>query len=403
MKRRTVKTGSFFDVLAMPHPFRAWLCISNDPDNTTIENWQQLHHFIWEELRLPVGDALFIKSLNQNLPGQVNLTDHPQILSAHKHDSLHFWGDYQNSRKEGFDREDAEKAEKILREKKFTPRVWVDHANHQANFLHSHSQGTIPIFKDSAGIEYKNYNYTLDIAERIGVRYIWNGTITKYAGQDFFVSYFSYLKALEVPLSKAVIFFLLRKLFSTSQLIAGVPPAVKENAQYWSRQFPDGRTLYSFIRFGSWEDADIDGLANVISAENIRNLIAREGTCIAYTHLGKRKPNRFNDADHIPATTKIALKNISKEYKEKNLKISPISEMLDYLVIRDNILLNEEKPEINFVSDGIRFEKLTPEDLKPHGFSFYMKFKGDIPVLVDGTPVAYGAEINNTIITIHFK
>ena len=39
------------EILAYPHPYCAWLCISNDPDNTTIRNWQELHDFIWEEQR----------------------------------------------------------------------------------------------------------------------------------------------------------------------------------------------------------------------------------------------------------------------------------------------------------------------------------------------------------------
>ncbi|MCW3125176.1 MAG: hypothetical protein JWO03_834, partial [Bacteroidetes bacterium] len=349
--------------MAMPYPYMAWLCMSNDPDNTTTDNWTELHEYIWKELELPFGDALFLRSFNQNLPGQVNLADQPHILKAHAHDSLHFWGDYQHARQRAFDRQDAEDAERALAENNFTPRVWVDHSNNRANFIHSANEGTIPAFKDSSGVEYKNFNYSLDIAERVGIKYVWNGTITPYISQDTDLPYASYLKDMGMSRSKRLIYPLLNTAAGNSRLGQFLPSITNDNKQVWSHLFPDGRKLYCFIRYGTWEDADIDGLANIISPSNISKLLERGGTCIAYTHLGKRKPSRANDKQHIPETTRAALKNLKAQYEGKSLMLSSISTMLDYLVIRDNIVIDDTSGTINFKPDGIRFKKLTPEDL----------------------------------------
>ena len=83
-------------ILKYPYPYRAWFTIANDPDNTLIRDWRELNSFIWDELELPLGNALFIKSFNNNLPDQVNLVDNPEI-SSQNHDIIHTWGDYMHS------------------------------------------------------------------------------------------------------------------------------------------------------------------------------------------------------------------------------------------------------------------------------------------------------------------
>ena len=40
--------------------------MANDPDNTVIEDWKELHSFIWEDLALPFGDSLFVRTFNAN-------------------------------------------------------------------------------------------------------------------------------------------------------------------------------------------------------------------------------------------------------------------------------------------------------------------------------------------------
>ncbi len=385
---RTINIAPGIEMFAYPHPYKAWLCISNDPDNTNLDNWRQLDAFIWKELKLPFGDAIFLKSFNQNLPDQVSFESNKEILTAHPHDSLHFWGDYQHARKRAFDRTDAEEAAKTLKQNNFTPRVWVDHSNSRANFIHASTEGSRPVVKDSSGVEYTNFMYSLDIAYNCGIRYIWYGDITPHIGQDTEFSYTEYLKSHEVSSAKRSFYSLLKPVLKGPRLKKLIPAVKHNNQQIWPHRFPDGRTLYCFNRYGTWPDADIDGLALVISSEQINDLLNRQGTCVVYTHLGKRKPNRNNEAEHIPPATKKALQNLADLYRQKQLMLSPISSLLDYLVLRNNVTYNTGLNQLEFKSDGIRFEKLTQEDLKAHTFSFYAgKAFAGVKTVVDGNAI----------------
>lgn len=357
-------------LLKYPYPYKAWLSISNDPDNTTLENWQELHEYIWVELKLPFGDALFLDSYNQNLPNQVTLSNKNDILNQHFHDSLHFWGDYQHSRTKLFDRNDAKFAIKKLQKFNFIPRVWIDHSNNQANFIHGNCFGSQPKQYDASGVEYQNFQYTLDLAIKAGVKYVWHGDITQIIGQDRKISYWKFLKKRQISFSQKIIYSIL----NTFKYFTSIIPKIKENnSQLWAHSFPDGNKLYCFERYGKWEDADIDGLGDVIAPKNINQLVDNEGSCIVYTHLGKRKKNRINDIDHIPDKTKKALAYLKELNNQQHIYISPISKMLDYMVIRDNIKIDNVSKIIYLNKDGIRFEKLTTKDIITHQFSFNTK------------------------------
>lgn len=405
MSARIISKTKNLELLAMPFPYKAWLTISNDPDNTTLANWEQLHRFIWQELQLPFADAIFLKSFNQNIPEQVNFFDHPQILKAHPHDSLHFWGDYQHARKQSFDRGDAEEAAITLAQNNFQPSVWVDHSSHRGNFTHNYHEGTVPFFKDASGVEYQNFNYTLDIARQVGIKYIWGGNITPYIAQDIPLTQWNYLRANGVPFMKRVaavgLPMLLGKKFS--QRLQSHRPV--QNNQLWATPFADGNKFYCFNRYGTWHDADIDGLAQIISPKNIELLIQRQGTCVAYTHLGKRKPFRQAEDKHIPEATQKALENIHRLFHEQVLMLSSISGMLDYLVLRNNIQISDSEKTIRFNADGIRYQKITKADLQAHRFSFISQQDPKVfKILAGNEEVAATAEPHPTgVFTLRFN
>ena len=128
--------------------------------------------------------------------------------------------------------------------------------------------------------------------------------------------------------------------------------------------------MYCFRRFGNWVDADIDGLANLMSEDMLDTLIKHQGTCILYTHLGKRKVERKNDQEHIPAQTKRAFENLKQRFSQKQLMVSATSQLLDYLIVRDHLEVDEKHQRIVFKPDGIRFQELTMGDLKALAFGF---------------------------------
>ncbi len=348
-----------------PYPYKAWLAMANDPDNTELEDWRELHAFIWEELGLPFGDSLFVRSFNQNLPDQVNLSDNPEIAKSHLHDIIHTWGDYMHGRKRGFDREDAVEAMLLLEKHGVKPRVWIDHASFAGNMLHGTKKGSTPRVNDSSGYVYENFLYTLDLARKIGIRYVWNGEVTATIGQDRELNFSDYDRLHGGNALKAAVKSTLHRVPSDSGVFAQ-----PDNCQYYKHGFSDGAKLYCFRRYGTWQDADINGLYNVIKPELIEQLIRSEGTSIVYTHLGKRHVDSMGNKKHIPENTRSALKHLSAKFKSKELMISPVSEMLDYMVIRDNIVVNPNKGHIDFRSDGIRYQPLKISDLHGKIFSF---------------------------------
>ncbi len=302
-------------VLKYPYPFKAWLTMANDPDNTRLADWQELHAFIWEELGLPFGDSLFVRSFNQNLPDQVNLEDNPEIGKGHLHDIIHTWGDYMHGRKRGFDREDAIDAASTLKQAGITPKVWIDHASFVGNMMHGTKKGAIHKLTDSSGHDYENFVYTLDIASDLGIRYIWNGEVTPVVGQDREMKFQDHVQQSGGNSLKASIKSGLQQIGGASVYQA------PDNRQYYKRKFEDGAELYCFRRYGTWQDADIDGLHNLINPDKIAELIKVGGTSVVYSHLGKRHAKHDGRKNHIPKATKADLHNLKKKFDAKEVML----------------------------------------------------------------------------------
>lgn len=355
-----------------PYPYKAWFTLSSDPDFTNINDWKALDNFIWKELQLPLSNSLFLKSINHNLPDQVNLADFPEILSQY-HDTLHTWGDYMHGRSRGFDRIDAEEALKTLKENNIHPRVWVDHSKFLGNLLHHSNLGAVPETKDMSGHTYVNYYYSLDLIKQAGIRYVWNGKLTSIIGQDTRLSANEFFLKNKPVSVKGWLKLLLYTAFPVKKMRSKLRLHLPSNEAYHKQRFADGNEMYSFVRYGTWKDADIHGLGRILSPVNIAQLLQKNGTMIAYTHLGKRPYGHLNDTEHIPESTKIALRNIQKLFVQGELNVSPLSHLLDYLVLRDHCSFKRKQSLIHFRSDGLRYEKLTLTDLRNHRFSFLRK------------------------------
>lgn len=387
-------------ILKYPYPFKAWLTMANDPDNTVIEDWKELHSFIWEELALPFGDSLFVRTFNANLPDQVSLETNPEIGKAHHHDIIHTWGDYMHGRRRGFDRDDAIEAAETLTKAGIQPRVWIDHASFVGNMIHGTDKGAKDKLVDSSGHVYQNFVYSLDVAKSLGIRYIWNGEVSDIVGQDRKLAFADHKVQSGGSRIKA-------SAKSVLQQVPGIRRGyvAPDNSQYHRRKFPDGSELYCFKRYGTWKDADIDGLHNLINPDKVDELLEKGGTAIVYSHLGKRHPSGADRKNHIPDSTRSDLKNLKDKFDAEELMLSDISGMLDYLVLRDNVQVRNEGSEIEFCSDGIRFEKLTLEDLKGKSFSFGKRhLKSSKPtVKLDGDVVEVEIiENTDNVVTIKF-
>ena len=389
-------------ILKYPYPYKAWLSIANDPDNTLLKDWRELDQLIWKELELPLANSLFVRSFNRNLPGQVNLSDHPEIAEQ-PHDTIHTWGDYMHAGARGFERADALEAIELLRSHGIHPRVWIDHAQFLGNLLHHHSLGATPELKDMSGHAYPVLQYTLDLIEGIGIKYIWDGQVVELLGQDRPLRPYPYFREVSTSEWKAAGKYALHVVAQRSAPARFGEIKVPRNEQYYPHRFPDGRSLYCFRRYGTWKDADIYGIQRLIAPENIRRLLALNASSIVYTHLGKRPADKLHLDHHIPEPTRAAFQGLARRYKDKELMISPVSDMLDHFVLRDHVRILSHR--IEFRADGIRFDRITPADLAGKKFSFTTQ--GLDPtrtsIAADGAEVAYDlVRENERVFSIQF-
>jgi len=352
-----------------PFPYTAWLVLSNDPDNTLYADWQELDRVIWNEIGLPFADSLFFRSYNKNLPDQVDLFGHPEILNKHPHDTIHTWGDYLFGGSRGFERDDAVRLVDQAKTLHFKPRVWVDHSTFAGNLLHHHPYGSMPEINDASGHKYPNPLYSLDLIQEIGVRYIWDGTIIPTLGQDRPLPWLTYHLERTGSRKQAVVNLAKHKVGEVMGVGAGFRAQFKDNAAYRPHRFPDGRMFYTFQRHGQWQKADIDGLGDILAPSRIDRLIATGGVCIAYTHLGKRPAGRMGDRQHIPNRTRQGLQHLRERHIERKVMLSPLSHLLDYLVLRDNITVDLKNKGILFHADGIAFSSVDQKTLAGHTFS----------------------------------
>jgi hypothetical protein len=390
--RRIGHMRSSLGLLAYPPPYRCWLAISNDPDGTSLQAWEELHQLIWRELALPFEDSFFLCNYNLRWPDQVNVRDHPAILAAHAHDTMHTWGDYTQTPWRRFNRQDASEGLQILKRHGVVPRVWTDHANFTGNLRHRAMCKAMPVIADASGHTFENVDYTLDLIWEAGVRYIWDGELTTLIGQDRPVAHDEWYALQCQSLSRGKLYAwadrLGRPLWRRVQagLFSYRPNA---NTQYFRHTFPDRRTLYCFRRYGFWSLADIDGFGEVIAPHVIDRLIAVGGTSIVYTHLGKRRADRMRDRQHVPCHTAKALRALVHRQAKGEVMLSSTSRLMDYLVLRDHA--HVEDGCIDFRPDGIRFDALTACDLEGFSFGVYAR-EGGVKVHVDALPVSCRVE-----------
>ena len=380
---RTERNG----LLQFPSPYRCWLAISNDPDGTTRPAWEQLHSLIWDRLELPISDSFFLYNVSERYPDQVSVDAYPDIISAHPHDTMHTWGDFCDARQREFGRDDAEKGLRLMREHGMRPLVWIDHSNFAGNLLHNPVVPAQPILEDRSGRSCENFTYSLDLIEQAGVRYLWDGDLTRIVGQDRHVGRREWYTQPGTPSQHP-------RLWAAMDIVgrpiwrrvhAGAfDYDARANDQYAIQSFPDGRTLYRFRRFGEWSHANIDGLARSIDGERLDELARMGGTMIVYTHLGKHAGGLETPEAHIPAATAAALEGLAARYRDGTVMVSGVARMLDYLVLRDAAVF--EQGCVDFRADGIRFDKLLPADLS--GFAFGVA-SGDskLPVRCEGIPI----------------
>ena len=261
------------------------------------------------------------------------------IQSGHI-DCLHSFGDLATTRAH------AGRALDELEKHNCQLKVWVDHAIASTNFGSDIMRG----HGDEAG----HPAYHADLTTQYGVRYVWRGRVTSVIGQNQPVS--------------------LRGVWQMRAPVASARTVAKEGAKQVLAQcgspkyrlhalnrisvqaaLRDGTPCQEFLRCnphptGVSCGATGDGIADVLTPEFMDRLVAREGACVLYTHLGKLRNRRCFSPPAIAAFRKL------KEYQDAGkILVVTTRRLLDYCHAHQTVswtVRTEGKPIIHLQASG---------------------------------------------------
>ena len=286
----TMTSGFALRPPAMPPPYKAMLAICSDLDETPDrQTYWDIARFLNSRQETSMGPGVGLEVGNTiyfDMPkGQFsywNADDagramvHDLIRSGHI-DCLHSYGDHATTRAH------AGKALDALTKHDCRLETWIDHAQAVTNFGSHIRVGSGDVLGQDA--------YHADLTVGHVVQYLWRGRVTSVIGQD-------------VPRK-------LTGVFNRAHAVASVKTVAKEavkgllaergsvkyamhapNEVLRAARLRDGRPVIEFLRanpyWGGVENAaTADGLAEALTEPMLRKLVARGGTCILYTHLGK--------------------------------------------------------------------------------------------------------------------
>ncbi len=317
-----------------PHPYAAMLAICSDLDETPdariyFETARYLNTTettrMGPGLGLEVGNTMYFdmppdQFAYWNADEAAREGIRTLIRSGHI-DCFHSFGDLATSRA------DATRSLDELDRHGCRLAVWIDHAVAPTNFGADIMQGTGDVPGAAA--------YHADLTVAFGVRYVWRGRVTSVTGQD-------------VPRRLGGIFDRRHPVASARTLAKEAAKGalgsmgVKKYAIHARNRLlrcvtlRDGQPVLEFLRANPyWQAVDqgetADGLAGVLTPTLLDRMVARKGTMLLYTHLGKIRDRAMPFA---PAT-RLALERLAKAYHEGRILVTTTRRLLDHARERD--------------------------------------------------------------------
>ena len=250
------------------------------------------------------------------------------IRSGHI-DCLHSYGDLATTRAH------AGRALDELARHDCRLEVWIDHAIAPTNFGADIMRG----HGDEPGHE----AYHADLTCGYGVKYVWRGRVTSMIGQD-------------VPPSLGGIFTARHPAASARTLAKEAAKRVLArcgNERYAMHgpncvlrevRLRDGRPVIEFLRCDPYWGGVGDGatpqrLSEVLTRPFLDRLVAREGVCILYTHLGKVRDRR----GILPPAARDALRLLAEYYHDGWILVTTTRRLLGYCrAVREVVLRAED-------------------------------------------------------------
>jgi len=239
-------------------------------------------------------------------------------------DCLHSYGDLATTRRHaGESIEELNKYDCKL-------QVWVDHSQAPTNFGPDIMVGR----GDLPGSEV----YHADLTLAYGIRYVWRGRTTAQTGQNAArdVRAFTPLCDLRHPIAGGRT---VAKEFVKIALGRRGNPQWEMHAANRSHRVTrlrDGQPVWEFLRSnpywaGTGQGDTAEGIGRVLSQRMLDGLVAREGVCILYTHLGKVRDPRVP----FGPAARDAFARLARADDDGRLLVTTTVRLLRYLTMRD--------------------------------------------------------------------
>jgi len=289
-KSGTVCLGTDVQLRKVPFPYRAMLVICSDLDSTPGRHvYLEIMRFLntteatamGPGVGLEVGNSIHFRAI----PPQFAYWDTDDagremvqtlIRSGHI-DCLHSFGE------RVYTRDEAERALNDFIQHDCRLEVWVDHGGAATNFGPDIMQGH--------GDEVGHPAYHADLTIGYGIKYVWRGRTTSITGQDV-ATQFGGIFNWNHPVASGRA--LLKEVAKQGLARAGNKRYAMHgpNATMRPSVLRDGNRVYEFMRCnphrGGVSSCDQGRfIGEVLTSDTLDRLIARGGTCVLYTHLGK--------------------------------------------------------------------------------------------------------------------
>jgi O-antigen/teichoic acid export membrane protein len=348
------------EMRAFPYPFKAALAICSDLDLTPdrhayLDTARYLNTTdptsMGPGVGLEVGNTIYF-DMDRSQFAYWNTDDAGRdmvralIRSGHI-DCLHSFGDLATSRMH------AARSLDDLARHDCRLEVWIDHAVAPTNFGGDIMRG----FGDVPGSPVYHADLTCDA----GVRYVWRGRVTSIIGQDAPRSLTGlwrtgHARASSTTVIKEAVKGGLARIGHGKYHIHGANRLMKE------AELRDGRTVYEFLRanphFGGVSRGDTAvGLAEVLTEGMLRQLVARGGMSILYTHLGKTRSAR----EPFDESAREALRGLARMRDGGDILVTTTRRLLGYAAARRRLT------GVLTTQDGCTFVHLTvaPDPVRP--------------------------------------
>jgi hypothetical protein len=275
-------------------------------------------------------------------------------------DCLHSYGDLATTR------DHAGRALDELARHDLSLKVWIDHAVAPTNFGADIMRGH--------GDEVDHAAYHADLTLAHGIHYVWRGRVTSIVGQDPAVS------SRRLPSALCPRFSCSALLKEAGKQMLGRLGKAKyafhaQNRICASAALRDGSPVTEFLRCNphprglDFGDTGV-GISEVMTSDFLDRLVERQGSCILYTHLGKRKDRQFDRAA-------VRAFHLLASYQESGkILVTTTRRLLDYravvgrLAFRDGLQGERADLDMQIVSDVLAEATTTPRELQ--GVTFYI-------------------------------